>query len=95
MSKRIEWNGTADIEVAADQWEEQQAVLKALAEREAEEAAMVDALSDITTECVADGVDSCLALAMIDGIVPIPEVYLTSNEEAPRVMEAQPVGANL
>lgn len=82
MSKRIEWNETPDIEVQADEWEEQQEVLRQLAEEEArQEAAMAacDAISDMASDCPLAEVDSCLALQMIDGLVPIPEAWLIDD----------------
>jgi cupin superfamily acireductone dioxygenase involved in methionine salvage len=76
----IEMNSVNEcIEVAGDQWEECQAVIKAMNEQDSAERAACDAIGDIATECAFANVDSCLALQMIDGDVPISELWQTNH----------------
>ena len=92
MVQITEWNEGADIEVDADIWVEQQAVLKALAEE-----AALDAMADMAEESLFEGIDSCLALQMIDGIVPIPEAFMDDlDREEQRIIDrAKAVGVPL
>lgn len=96
-----------DIEVSGDRYEEEQALLRELAEEEYEydedaadkeatrgmcdamegvarlEAAMeaadaaCDAVADIASECPLTQIDSCIALQIVDGLVPVPECWET------------------
>ena len=74
MSKTVEHHETPDIEIVADQWEEEQEVLRQLEEQEEAFAAACDAIADMS-DCPLTQVDSCTALMMIDGVIPIPECW--------------------
>ena len=109
MTKIVEWHETPDIEVEADEWEDQQQVLRDLAaedgledargisECEARIAAMEDREDPFEDFLMGTdpyaGINSCDALRIIDGIDP--ELDGLDADEQRIIDEAKAVGVPL